>query len=675
MENIKTLTRYAGVLIMGLFLLAACSQPPPVGPTPTAVVETVVGTVPGDESAESVPPTPTPMPAPERTLVVCLGQEPDSLYPYGTNMAASKSVLQAVYDGPYDNLNFEYQPVILEKIPNLADGDAVLEPVPVNPGDLIIDAEGNLAPLETGLQVRPSGCTGEDCLIEYDGATPLTMDRLVVTFSLLPELVWSDGAPLTARDSQYSYDLAAAQETPASKFKTDRTASYQALDDLRTRWTGVPGFLDPLYFSNFWTPYPQHKWGQHSPADLPTLETAARQPLGYGPYIIQEWVPGDHIRLRKNDNYFRAAEGLPRFENLVFRFVGLDTNTNLSQLLSGECDFLDRTTQLDEQVDLLQTLAEQGQIQFDVAQGMDWEHIAFGIVPASYEDGYNALVDRPDIFGEVRTRQGIVHCMDRQAVVDTALFGESAVPLSFVPAWHPAANPDTPQYEYDVERGMALLNQVGWIDHDLDPATPRLAQGVPNVPNGTLLEFEFLTTRAAQRRVAAEILTESMAQCGIGANAVFLDPGVIYDSGPEGPLFGRSFDMGQLAWRISEEPACFLYLSESIPGDPAIQDDAGDRLFPYGWGGWNLTGYRSAAYDEICLSTQSVLRGQPGYQENHAAAQALFAADLPAIPLYMHLTMAAARPDLCNFQVNSTAASDLWNLEELDYRPECFAGS
>ncbi len=361
------------------------------------------------------------------------------------------------------------------------------------------------------------------------------------------------------------------------------------------------------------------------------------------------------------------------FENLVFRFVGLDTNVNVSQLLSGECDFLDRTTQLDEQGALLETLDAQGQIQFDVAQGMDWEHIAFGIVPVSYEDGYNPLIDRPDLFGEVRTRQAIAHCMDRQAIVDSILFGESAVPPSYVPAWHPAANPDTVRYDFDVELGMGLLNQVGWIDHDLDPITPRLAQGVPNVPNGTFLEFDYLTTRAPQRRAAAEILTESMAQCGIQANVVFLDPGVIYGSGPEGPMFGRDFEMGQLAWRISEEPACFLYLSESIPGDPSIEDEAGERVYQYGWGGWNLTGYRSEFFDASCLMTQSALRGQSGYQENHAAAQDQFAADLPAIPLYMHLTMAAARPDLCNFQVNSTASSDLWNLEVLDYGPDCIA--
>ena len=56
------------------------------------------------------------------------------------------------------------------------------------------------------------------------------------------------------------------------------------------------------------------------------------------------------IRLQKNTSYFRAAEGLPRFDHLVFRFTGLDPNASLAQLLSGECDILDRSTQLDEQL-------------------------------------------------------------------------------------------------------------------------------------------------------------------------------------------------------------------------------------------------------------------------------------------------------------------------------------
>ncbi len=82
-----------------------------------------------DQTADGVTPqtaAPTPLPTatpvPERTLVICLGQEPDSLYPYGSRTEVAQSVLQAVYDGPFDPVSFDFQPVILEKTPNLADG-------------------------------------------------------------------------------------------------------------------------------------------------------------------------------------------------------------------------------------------------------------------------------------------------------------------------------------------------------------------------------------------------------------------------------------------------------------------------------------------------------------------------------------------------------------------------
>jgi peptide/nickel transport system substrate-binding protein len=654
------------LLILVSSTLAACSTP---GPAQTPVVTTVVVT----EATEPVIATavPSPTPRPERTLVVCLGEEPDTLYPYAGGQAEAKSVLQAVYDGPFDTISFARQPAILEKIPSLADEDALIQVQPVSPGDLVVDQNGIVTPLVAGVRVRPSGCFGGDCAVDYDGSADLTMDQLQVSFRLLPGLTWSDGAALTVADSRYGFELASAPETAGSKFKTDRTASYEVVDELTVRWTGLPGFMDPTYSANFWTPAPQHLWGQFSPAELPGLEIAARNPVGYGPYTIESWNPGDHIRLRINQNYFRAAEGLPRFENLVFRFIGLDSDANIAQLLSGECDILDRTTRLNDRVELLQALADEGQIKYEVVPGLDWEHAVFGIVPATYDDGLNLIVDRPDLFGDPRTRQAITLCMDRQAVIDRVLYGQSAVLDTYVPQWHPLANPAASGYAYDPEAGSALLDEVGWVDHDVDPATPRQAQGVLNVPNGTLLSFTYLTTLAEQRRQSAEILAESLAACGIQAEVVATDPGELYSSGPEGPLFGRQFEMGQFAWRINEVPPCFLFLSESIPGDPALVDETGERVFKFGWGGWNLTGYNSLAFDTACQNARAALPGQSAFQANHFTAQEIFAIDLPAVPLYMHLDMAAVRPDLCNFVMDSTVSSDLWNIEALDYGPGC----
>ncbi len=96
---------------------------------------------------------------PARLLTICLINEPRSLFLYDAVSTSEQSVLAAIYDGPIDIKNFIANPVILEKIPSLANGDALLQSVQVGTGDLIVDAQGNLTNLEDGVLYRPSGCT------------------------------------------------------------------------------------------------------------------------------------------------------------------------------------------------------------------------------------------------------------------------------------------------------------------------------------------------------------------------------------------------------------------------------------------------------------------------------------------------------------------------------------
>ena len=99
----------------------------------------------------------TPTPAP-RSLNVCLGSEPNTLYPYGSPNSAARSVLSAIYDGPIDIVEYGYEPSILEKIPNINDGDAQVSSIPVKAGDQVVDVSGNLVLLAAGTKVRPSSC-------------------------------------------------------------------------------------------------------------------------------------------------------------------------------------------------------------------------------------------------------------------------------------------------------------------------------------------------------------------------------------------------------------------------------------------------------------------------------------------------------------------------------------
>ena len=640
--------------VVVILLLSACqSTPSPLSPssTPSILPATPV------PSLTATVATPTPSP---RTLVVCLGQEPQSLYLYSQPSVAAWNVLEAIYDGPIDEHNYAPQPVILQKMPSLADGDAKISAVVVNPGDAIIDASGNLATLTKGVSVFPSGCNGADCAVTWDGTTQIMMDQLSVTFKLLPALTWSDGQPLTAADSVYSYTLAADPATPASKYNIDRTASYTAVDDLTVDWVGISGYLSPSALTNFWSPLPKHLWENMSASGLLTAEESTVKPVGWGPYVIDDWVKGDHITLHKNPNYFLAKKGLPLFDTLVYRFVGTDPTASLTALLAGECDILDRSAQLDSQVSTLLDLQSSKKIQALFISGPEVEQVDFGIKPASYDDGYNPTAgDRPNFFGDVRTRQAFAYCMDRQTVVDQLLNGESQVLDTYLPPQNPLADTSVTHYDFDVSKGSQLLTEVGWKDTDNDPSTPRIAEGVAGVPDGTPFTVDYWTTQADLRKQVATILAQSLGKCGIQLNLHYETPENLFAAGPQGPVFGRNFDLVDFSWQGSVYSQCFLYLSSGIP-------DAADH-----WLGDNISGYANSQFDQACATSLQSLPGQPGVADASHAAQQIFANDLPAIPLYLQVKAVAARPDLCGLSLDASARSDLWNLEKVDYGESC----
>jgi peptide/nickel transport system substrate-binding protein len=664
----KDMQRDKWTLISVLFgmmsvALAAC-RPEAIEIERTVLVTQVVE-IESTPIVQVVTPTPEPTEEEESLLVICVGQEPDTLYEYGGSTLAGAHIKQAIYDGHGwgggDMRAYGYQPIIVEKVPSLADGDAVIDVVTVAPGDQIVGDAGRPVTLEEGVLVRPAGCRSSECAQEYGGSGEIEMDQMAVTFRMVPGLQWSDGVPLTVNDSVYSYELARDPDTPkTSKFTEARTASYMALDELTVIWTGMPGFIDPEYFANFWLPLPEHIWGRFTAAELVDAEASSRRPLGYGPYVIDEWRSGEGILMHRNENYFRAQEGYPKFDNLMFRFVGENANANIARILSGECDVVDQTAGLDGQSELMLELHHSEQLDAIFVTGTVWEHADFGISPATFDNGWVQSQDRPDFFGDPATRQAIGLCMDRQAVVDAVTLGQSVVLDTYLPPEHPMFNPDVTQYDYDLSAGSALLEEVGWLDEDDDPSTPRVYRGANDrIPPGTPLEFTFWTTSTPQRQQAAQILARSMAQCGIKADLEYWDSREFFANGPDGPIFGRRFDLGQFAWLTGVEPPCDLYLTSQIPSMDTQ------------WAGQNIPGFSNQEFDQACNQARQSLQGEPPYRENHLRAQEIFAEELPVVPLYLRLKLAGTRPDMCHFEMDSTENSEMWNIEAFDYGPDC----
>ena len=605
------------IVLIILTLCAACAEPAAL-PTPV--------------------PSPTPSPTPEpKRLTVCLPDEPESLYFYGVGDLAARHVWQAIYDGPLDSRAYTHQPVILTGLPSLAEGSASVEVVTVQAGERVLAAAGDVVALAPGVGIEDA--EGQHVL--FDGA-PVLMQQMVVTFTLQPDVHWSDGAPLTADDSVFSFELAADPATPTDGLLTARTAGYRAAGERTVVWIGVPGFLDRFYYLNFWHPLPRHAWGRLSAADLLVAGVSTRQPLGWGPFVIREWATGDHITLVRNPAYFRAHQGLPRLDEVTFRFIA-DPVTLAAELLAGRCDVV--THEAAEAVRA--ALPEQPGIEMLSTGDARWELLAFGISPAL---GY----ERSDFFEDVRVRQGIARCVDRQAIAQQVL-GPSGEPLhSYLPPDHPLYAGDAlAAWGYDPAAGQALLANAGWYDEDGDSV--REAHTIPGIADGVPFRVTYHTTGDPLRVQMAQLIGDNLAECGIQISVETLPPETLFAPGPEGVLFGRRFDLAQFSWRATPDPLCDLFISSQMP--------AAGR-----WDGPNVAGFLDDEYDTACLTALEASLGSEEYAAGHAEAQRIFSERLPVLPLFQRQKVTLARSLVIGLAPDPTQVSELWNIEQIDVR-------
>lgn len=608
--------------------------------------------------------TSTPTEAPKKTLVVCVADEPQSLYLYGPLTSSSWSILESIYDGPIDTINYDPQPVILTEIPTMDNGQISITSTSVSAGDEVANTEGDIVTLEKGVRVFPEGCSEDSCAVEWDGQSELKVSQMSATFKLQEGLKWSDGQPLTAEDSVYSFTLAGDPATQVLKGLWAKTQSYTAVDAQTVQWVGKPGYLTLNSTAFFWLPLPKHQLSSIPASDLNTSDLTNRTPMGWGPYQLDEWIAGDHIRMVRNPNYFRAAEGFPKFDVVVYRFIQGGDDADLAALQNGECDVMDPSLDLENQIQPLQALNDQGKINLDINMGSNWEILNFGIKPVSYDDTYNPWLDRPDYFGDVRVRQAVAYCLDRQEINHQVTLDKSMIPTSYMPANSPFAVDGLSTYGYNPEQGKELLDEVGWMDNDGDPSTPRVSSGVFNILDGTPFEINLAASQGSIHQTTLDVIQQSLGECGIKVNPSLVTTEELFAAAPDGMVFGRNFDLVELGWTIGNQPPCFLYTTNEIP-------TADNSWLGTKFGGVNFTGYSNPEYDQACSSLLSAGLSREQFDQANQITQTILADDLPVIPMYYHLQILAARPDLCGLQLDISSRSVMNSIETLDISNTC----
>jgi len=631
--------------LTALFTLCLCAGACQSSPSPTAQ----------PAAADKAAPAPAKQSDESRSLTICLGYEPESLYLYAAQSQAAREVLAAIYDGPFDESGGKVTPVILTEVPAFT-----TTPVSVQAGQTVVDSRGQVVSLQAGTRVFPSGCSSADCALTWDGSSPLRLDQPSLRFELLPDLKWSDGEPLTAADSVYSYSLAANPVTPATQSEktfVEQTVNYQALDAQTVAWIGLPGLVSERPQDYFWSPLPRHAWGELSAADLLEADIANHSPLGWGAYVLDEWQSGAFIRLKKNPTYFRADEGLPQFDTLTFKITDTYGDTNLANLKFdrepfaqfkydlGEyeeavqqsgCDLISTTVDMRDQLDVLNILLNYfSDAGVQVTHGNQNQAAWLLFNRRADADGDEAL------FGSIEMRQAAAACLERGELVDTIFHNLAQVPGAISLNSAVPAGEANPLLTTNPAQGQALLEGAGWL-----AGAPRTNDG-----DGRPLSVNYLTLNDNLNLAVAQSVKASLTECGFQVNIIAVEPQVYWNPEDNASIFAGNFDLAQLNWPLPVENPCALF-SGTI--------DEAESL--------NFSGYDNAEINALCTQWDSTpLSSEKG--DLVALMERLLNEDLALVPLYVYSDLRVARVDFCPVQADDH--NSLAGIESFNYGGDC----
>lgn len=259
-------------------------------------------------------------------------------------------------------------------------------------------------------------------------------DGLIYTFHLNDGVSFHDGTGMDADDVIFSLDRARAEDsTNAQKALFGDIASVSAPDPL----TVIVTLSKPNGSFLF-----NMAWGDAVIVAPESIDGIKENPVGTGPFKFVEWVKGDRIEVARNPDYWGTPVSL---DAATFRFIS-DPSAAFAAVMS-------------EDVDVFPVFpAPENLAQFEADP-------RFQVLVGSTE-GETILSTNNKLppLDDVRVRKAIAHAIDRQAIIDGAMFGfGTPIGTHFAPH-NPAYVDLTGLSNYDPEMAKSLLAEAGYPD-------------------------------------------------------------------------------------------------------------------------------------------------------------------------------------------------------------------
>jgi peptide/nickel transport system substrate-binding protein len=475
--------------------------------------------------------------------------------------------------------------------------------------------------------------------VENGMVTTNDAGNTVVTYQLRQDMKWSDGEPITADDCLFGHTLMVDPATGTILERSDYpnvVESVEKVDDytlVQTFNTPYPDYYNDTVFLR--CHLPEHVLQPLMDGNGGTLDglpyfTRAEGVVGYGPYILESWIPGDSITFVPNPNWDGQQ---PAINRVILKFI-TETAQMQNALEAGEIDLAFNFTD-------------------DVLEGYRAiDGVEVWSVPSVFQDAlwFNVREggDQHPAIQDVNVRRAIVAAIDRETITpQIAGSPDARVPTAYDDVkWRPD---DLELISYDPDLANQLLDEAGWVDSN-DSGT--------RDKDGVELILRFFTTPRQSRVDYQLAIQAALQEVGIGTQ-LFQVPGpaVLFASFTNrGIMATGDYDLSIYA--LSNDPITPNYDPDSYTCARVPTAEVPD--------GGNYSAFCNERFDELVGLIRSNTDPESRMEQKHEAVRILTESVFWAgiLPRLTHWAVAADRFDPDTMRDVGTLSSNYFQRVE-----------
>ena len=262
----------------------------------------------------------------------------------------------------------------------------------------------------------------------------ISEDGLTYKFKLREGVTFHDGTTMDAEDVKFTLDRINAEDSANAQKALYAAISEVNVIDPQTVEVKLSEPNGNMLFNL--------AWGDAVIVAPETVEAIKQTPIGTGAFKFENWNQGDKITLTRNDDYWGEA---PALASATFKFIS-DPTAAFASVMAEDVDVFTGFP------------APENIPQFEADPRFH------GLIGSTEGDTILSINNKREPFDNVKVREAVAHAIDRQAIIDGAMFGYGT-PIGTHFAPH---NPDyvdlAEMSSYDPEKSKALLAEAGFPD-------------------------------------------------------------------------------------------------------------------------------------------------------------------------------------------------------------------